>query len=795
MAIERLSGSDQMMQRLGKLWPQDNGALFLLDGASLFDPSGPFRIEKVTEKVRARLPLVPRFRQVIRPAPRGLGDPLWVDATAFELSNHLHVQSLPPGADEAELLRVVEALSRERLKSDQPLWQLWFLTGLADQKVALFAKVNHAIADGMAMIGALTTFLDAEPGLDEATLDGWIPTPEPSRADLLADNLRRKLEGALASPRTLARTLSALPAARELFAETPASPSSLDKLAGERRRLALIRSSLQPFKDAAHAHAATVNDALLAVIASGLRALLKHRKELTPGFIVRAYVPVSLRPARDAAVQGNEVAEMVVPLPVDFRDEATLLQDIAAETRRRKARPRAPITGPLRSKLVAQLMMKSLKRQHVNVTTANLHGPAQLLYFCGAKVLEVFPVVPLIGKAALGVGAVSYAGEFSIAVVADEDAYPDLDTFVNGAKQALAPVLSARPVSLQRARGPRLSKRALRTPALPGASSIAEAAFLELGGVKQWVLIRGEDTANPPLILLHGGPGMSDAGFFRYYNAPLEKHFTCVNWDQRGAGKSFDDSIPTASMKVEQFLSDLDELVEHVRRRVKQDKVVLLGHSWGSALGVLYAARFPEKVSAYVGSGQLGDAAKAEAASYAYAVAEAEHQGNKKALAALREIGAPPYSSDALWVERNWVARLEGGTSPRAMWRMLKMTLGVPESSLLDVPRVMRALRWSLDATFAETSRLNLLEAAPELKVPVFFFLGRKDHWVPPQTSVEYFQKLQAPSKELLWFESSGHEPFADEPEKFNAAMIERVLPVARRNAVVSEVRPEELRL
>lgn len=329
-------------------------------------------------------------------------------------------------------------------------------------------------------------------------------------------------------------------------------------------------------------------------------------------------------------------------------------------------------------------------------------------------------------------------------------------------------------------------KRALKTPPLRGPRgealphSIAEAAFVELGGVKQWVLIRGTDTAHPPLVFLHGGPGMSEAGFFRSYNAPLERSFTCVNWDQRGAGKSFDPAIPRASMNVGQFVADLDELVDHVCARLGQEKVVLFGHSWGSALGVLYTARFPQKVSAYVGSGQLGDWVKGEAASWAYALAEAGRQGHRRALAELKAIGGPPATAEQLFVERNWLARLDGAMSPRAMLRMLRMILAAPESSLFEVPGVFRALRWSIDAMWPEVSRLNLLQAAPELKVPVFFFLGRKDHWVPPEVSVEYYQALAAPSKELLWFESSGHEPFADEPAKFNRAMVERVLPVVR---------------
>jgi pimeloyl-ACP methyl ester carboxylesterase len=310
---------------------------------------------------------------------------------------------------------------------------------------------------------------------------------------------------------------------------------------------------------------------------------------------------------------------------------------------------------------------------------------------------------------------------------------------------------------------------------VPG--SIAKIGYHPLGGFDQWVLIRGENIANPPLIMLHGGPGLSETRFFRLFNAPLEKHFTVVYWDQRGAGKSFNRTIRQASMTVEQFLVDLDDLVELVSTRLDQQKVVIFGHSWGSALGTLYASRFPEKVAAYVGSGQYGDAAAGEAASYAFALAEAQHQGNWKALRALREIGPPPHTAEQLMVERTWVMRLEGGLR-RLGWRNLaRIAIGVPESSLLDLPRTIRAFQFSLRAMWTESSQLNLLELAPTLEMPVFFFLGRQDHWVPPEASMAYFDALTAPSKELLWFERSGHEPFADEPDKFNAAMTEFVRP------------------
>lgn len=310
-------------------------------------------------------------------------------------------------------------------------------------------------------------------------------------------------------------------------------------------------------------------------------------------------------------------------------------------------------------------------------------------------------------------------------------------------------------------------------------NSVAETGYQRLGSVDQWVMIRGENRANPPLILLHGGPGFSETSLFRHYNAPLEKSFTLVYWDQRGAGKSFDRKIPRSSMTVEQFMADLDELVDATRQRLGKSKVTIFGHSWGSALGVLYCARFPEKVAAYTGSGQIGDWAASESASYAYALAEAERRQDRKALKALQSIGPPPHSARGVWTERTWLQRFEGHLGVRDLWNMGRIFVEGPESSILDVPNLMRGFRFSLDAMWSDVSVMNLINLAPSLEIPVFFFLGRHDQWVPPETSVAYFNALKAPSKKLVWFEKSGHEPFANEAAAFNSAMLEIVRPIA----------------
>ena len=193
---------------------------------------------------------------------------------------------------------------------------------------------------------------------------------------------------------------------------------------------------------------------------------------------------------------------------------------------------------------------------------------------------------------------------------------------------------------------------------------------------------------------------------------------------------------------------------------------------------MLYAARFPQKVVAFIGSGQIGDWPAAEAASYAYALEEAGRQRNRKALRALRAIGPPPHDAANLWTQCTWLQSLEGRLGLKAGSELGRIFLGGPEYSVLDLPNLYRGFRFSLDAMWTEVSSMNLNKLAPSLDVPVYFFLGRHDHWAPPEISVAYLEGLSAPSKQLVSFEESGHEPFADEPMKFNASMVELVRPV-----------------
>jgi pimeloyl-ACP methyl ester carboxylesterase len=303
--------------------------------------------------------------------------------------------------------------------------------------------------------------------------------------------------------------------------------------------------------------------------------------------------------------------------------------------------------------------------------------------------------------------------------------------------------------------------------------SIAEIARVKLGGLEQWTMIRGADVTNPLLVMLHGGPGFPETGFVRHFNHALEEQFTVVYWEQRGAGKSFSSQTPRETMTIERFVNDLDELLDHLCRKLGKDKAVIFGHSWGSALGTLYAARFPQKVLAYVGTGQIGDLQASEEASLAFVMSEAERRGDRRAIAALAAIGRPPHGARELGVQRRHLMRYAGLFRNISVWRALRILTAGPEGSLLDLVPTFRGMRFSLDTMWDELAKVDLESAVPKLEVPVHFFLGRHDHQVDARTAERYFEKLVAPSKRLVWFEDSAHSPPFEEPTKFNALMTE----------------------
>lgn len=307
--------------------------------------------------------------------------------------------------------------------------------------------------------------------------------------------------------------------------------------------------------------------------------------------------------------------------------------------------------------------------------------------------------------------------------------------------------------------------------------SIATMETLPIGGIDQHVWFRGVDARNPVLILLHGGPGASEAALFRHYNAALEQKYLVVYWEQRGAGRSYHSGIPPASMNAAQFVSDLGELVRVVQSRFGKRKVVLLAHSWGTVIGIRYAFEHPENVAAYVAVAQIADAVKGAQLSYRYALGEAERQGNQRAIDDIRTIGPAPQSAEKALSLAKWVERFSVDLyGTRSTLQLIWAALGTDEANLVDLVKFGQGNRFSLEQLYSETSKIDLMDRYQRFEVPVVFLLGRHDWNVPSVLSVEYFGRIQAPCKRLIWFERSGHNPPFDEPAHFDRVMNTDVL-------------------
>jgi diacylglycerol O-acyltransferase len=449
VTIERLSPGDRLMLVASETWPQEIGALATLDGRGLWADDGRLRITELRERIESRLHLVPRMRQLVMRPPPGRGGPLWVDVPRFDIGEHVRVVELASADD---LLATVERLRRRRLDPSRPGWEMWFLTGLPERRVSMFVKIHHAMADGMAAMTVIGAFLDAVPGVPMDMPQRWQPAPPPRDSDLVADALRARLRSigggirAVLDPGPTLRTLrGTMPAVRELLAGEPPPLTSLDGVVGQDRRLATMPCTLSELRRIGDSHDATVNDVLLALITGGLRALLLGRGEPVSGLWVPIYVPITLRRRWRGPTIGNRVAQMAIPLPLGVAGPRKRLARIATATAAGKAHDRSMVGKLFRSSITTLLLLKAVDRQRVNVCSANIPGPRRPLFLAGSRILDVVPILPLIGRVSLGVGAISYAGAFTIGVTADREAFPDLGVFVTGMERELSRLRAAHP--------------------------------------------------------------------------------------------------------------------------------------------------------------------------------------------------------------------------------------------------------------------------------------------------------------------------------------------------------------
>ena len=313
------------------------------------------------------------------------------------------------------------------------------------------------------------------------------------------------------------------------------------------------------------------------------------------------------------------------------------------------------------------------------------------------------------------------------------------------------------------------------TPPIGTPNGIAELKAVKLNGYPQWLLIRGHDVSRPLLLFLHGGPGESNMWLAHSTMHELEKHFVCVNWDQRGAGRSFRPGPPAESLTIEQLVQDTIALIELLCVRFGQRKVLLLGHSWGSVLAMKVAAARPDLLYVVIGMGQVVDMKRGEDLSYRYVLEYARGEHNRKAIRALSQLGgADTYRKDSTFVQRRWLVHYGGMIHALDTGAIVSLLLNAPECSIADCMRGLtrRDMKFSCRRMGGEIMGVNLLQEIPELRVPVFFFTGRYDYTTPCELVEQFYVSLHAPFKKVIWFEHSAHMPHMEEPGKFQRELI-----------------------
>lgn len=304
------------------------------------------------------------------------------------------------------------------------------------------------------------------------------------------------------------------------------------------------------------------------------------------------------------------------------------------------------------------------------------------------------------------------------------------------------------------------------TPALKGSEAVASLEKIKLGGVDQWVLIRGQDRNKPVILFLHGGPGMPAMFLAHRFQRELERDFVVVHWDRRGAGKSFDAASTADSLRVSTTLRDTIELTELLRQRFAQEKIYLVAHSWGTYLGMLAVRDHPDYYRAYIGMGQLaGTWPEVQAARMEFLKEEArttkDADLSNRLAAGLRDVG-----EDEIFRHGG---ELHAAHSP---WPIIKTGLVAPEYTFMDALHMKKGADRVLREMQPDVEPRPLEGEITELRVPVFFFLGRHDYNTPSQLAADYLERLHAPVKKVVWFEQSAHFPFFEEPARFHDELV-----------------------
>jgi pimeloyl-ACP methyl ester carboxylesterase len=357
-----------------------------------------------------------------------------------------------------------------------------------------------------------------------------------------------------------------------------------------------------------------------------------------------------------------------------------------------------------------------------------------------------------------------------------------LGTFGQVARDQKAPAASAGVDSEYRALDQTLAflrERNAREYAIDSAKGVDEASYVSIGGIEQWVTIRGEDRSNPVLLFLHGGPGdVTNPWSFAMF-APWEAHFTVVQWDQRGAGRTLRKSGPSVAptMTLDRMTQDGIELTEYLCKHLEKRKIILVAHSFGTILGLRMIRERPDFFFAYVGTGQVADETRNYGVAYEALLKKARVAGNQQALDELKSIGPPPYTSGPGYqVQRKWANRFEG--ADRFLYGTIGLALVAPGNSVQDLNDSIDGQTLSGERLVSQTRSATMKDLGLKFEIPMFFFEGTDDFTTPTELARKYFEAIQAPRKEFVPI-VGGHFAVFMNSDHFLEELVARARPLA----------------
>lgn len=489
---------------MDRLSPLDASFLHIEDGnpnsqlhvgsVGIFEGPPPDQ-DALLDVLQSRLHLVPRYRQVVRAVPGGIGRPVWVDQPDFSMAYHLRRTALPAPGDDAALRRLVGRIMSQRLDRTKPLWEIWIVEGMADGSWAMISKVHHAMIDGVSGAEMMAILLDLGPEVATFEEESWRPAPQPSSVQLVADALKdlatSSYEQARVASRAVRRHQVITDQAREvvkgLWSLTGlVQPAAHWSLVGEitsHREWTWTSSSLDDIKTIRAELGGSVNDVVLAAITAGFRAVLLNRGENVEHQVVRSLVPVSVRARRDDGAathdgsMDNKVSAMFANLPVDIDDPVARLQAICEQMGDLKESKQAVASEALTSiagfapPALLALGTRTAARfagvsSNLHTVTTNVPGPQFPLYSQGRRMLATMPYVPLSAPLRTGVAVFSYDQKVTFGITGDLSTADDIEILAGGIQAGLAELKALAEASRKPAKKPaKPKKQSARTAA------------------------------------------------------------------------------------------------------------------------------------------------------------------------------------------------------------------------------------------------------------------------------------------------------------------------------------------